>query len=246
MLAQNKIKNLRKLQQRKFRALERQYLVEGIHGVEEALKSAPDRVQLVIKREDLDWGTQQTVPVEIATAPQFAKISMQKSPEGLIALLRMPPPPPWKSMENSTVFFLDQVQNPSNLGTIIRTSDWFGFRQIILSAKATEEYNPKCVQASMGSIHRISIHREGLNFSWEDISDDTLVVGTRMEGRSYLDLVPQKNKIILLGNESQGIQESYASKCSEWVSIPRVGQAESLNLGIAHGILAASYCDQNC
>ncbi len=246
MLTQNQIKNLRKLHQRKFRKEERKYIVEGFHGVEEAIRSALGLIELVLLNEDTQPDFELPRQTMKATKGQFAQLSQQKSPEGILAIMKMPDPPIWDGMENDTVFFLDQVQNPSNLGTIIRTSDWFGFRQIILSPNSTEEYNPKCVQASMGSIHRVKIHREGVNFSWDQIKEDVHKVGATMEGENYLDLRKQKNKIILLGNESKGISADNAAKCDSFISIPRVGEAESLNLGIAHGILAASYCEQKC
>lgn len=133
---------------------------------------------------------------------------------------------------------LDDVQDPGNLGTIIRTADWFGIDHIICSEQTVEVYNPKTVQATMGSLARMNIFYTDLEAFIEEAK--LPVYGALLNGNSIYDMDWGNEGLILLGNEGHGISEKLIKKITTPVTIPRIGQAESLNVAVS----AAIFCSE--
>jgi TrmH family RNA methyltransferase len=131
---------------------------------------------------------------------------------------------------------LDDIQDPGNMGTIIRTADWFGVKNIICSNECVDFYNPKVVQASMGSLSRVNvIFRELAKFIVEN--KDVPVYAATLSGKNLSVFKNLKNGIILLGNESKGVNESLLKLATDQITIPKYGAAESLNAAVACGII---------
>ena len=141
---------------------------------------------------------------------------------------------------NEWIIALDRVQDPGNLGTIIRTADWFGIRHIICSPDTVDVYNPKVINATMGSFARVKVHYGKLNLFFDKLQ--LPVFGALLEGKPLNSVKTDGNGIILMGNESRGISDELLDIIDFPVFIPRVGEAESLNVAIATGILCAHFC----
>mgnify|MGYP001799341284 CR=1 FL=1 len=135
---------------------------------------------------------------------------------------------------------LDRVQDPGNLGTIIRTADWFGVRHIICSPDTVDVYNSKVINATMGSFARVQVHYGSLPKYFQKL--EMPVFGALLEGKPLNEVEQPSAGILLMGNESKGISEELRAHVHVPVSIPRVGGAESLNVAIATGILCARFC----
>lgn len=138
------------------------------------------------------------------------------------------------------IIALDRVQDPGNLGTIIRTADWFGISKIVCSPDTVDFYNPKVVNATMGSFSRVGVYYKSLDKWFPEIN--LPVYGALLEGESMHDLKKASPGIILMGNESQGISDQLKNFVTQPVHIPSKGGAESLNVAIATGILCAHFC----
>jgi RNA methyltransferase, TrmH family len=132
--------------------------------------------------------------------------------------------------------YLDTIQDPGNFGTIIRIADWFGIGDVVCSAGCADLYNPKVVQATMASIARVNVFYDDEG-TWLDKQHDVPVFAAALEGRSVYSCSNVSKGILLIGNESKGIRQEWMAKATEKITIPRVGEAESLNAAVATGII---------
>jgi TrmH family RNA methyltransferase len=165
------------------------------------------------------------------------RISTLKNHNGILAILRIPKNNEFET--NGRVICLDNIQDPGNLGTIIRIADWFGIEHIIASNQTADCYNPKTIQATMGSIFRVSITYKNLSEFLQEIK--TPIYGAVMDGTSIQEVTMEAEGVLVIGNEGKGISDEVMPYLSHRISIPRIGGAESLNAGVACGILAAKW-----
>lgn len=167
------------------------------------------------------------------------KISSLKTPQEVIAKIRIPqwPLPGKKELEGKFSLVLDGVQDPGNLGTIIRIADWFGIGHIICSPDTVDSYNPKVVQASMGSLSRVRIYDTELPAFLAALK--LPVFGALLDGANIYDTDFGHEGLIILGNEGNGIRSEVEALVSRAVTIPRIGRAESLNVGIATALFCS-------
>nr|WP_317047849.1 RNA methyltransferase [Pedobacter chinensis] len=168
------------------------------------------------------------------------KISTLQTPQGFLALIYLPKNKKinHKALKNQFTLVLDGVQDPGNMGTIIRTADWFGFNKIICSEDTVEAFNPKTVQATMGSLARIDVYYENLN---SFLAQSNLpVFGALLDGESIYKTNWGNEGLVILGNEGKGISEEIIKKINKPITIPRVGEAESLNVAVS----AAIFCSE--
>lgn len=171
---------------------------------------------------------------------ELQKISTLQTPQGVLALVYIPQQQAiaHKSLQNAFSLVLDDVQDPGNLGTIIRTADWFGIKNIICSMHTVEAYNPKTVQSTMGSLCRVNLIYTELN---QFLSETKLpIFGALLKGDSIYETNWGNEGLILLGNEGHGISEELIKNITIPVTIPRFGQAESLNVAVS----AAIFCSE--
>lgn len=238
MIHANQKKFIISLQQKKFRILHKVFVVEGVKMVDELLEADFEIEQLYATT---NWIAQRkNTSVEEVSEKELNSISSLKTPHEVLAVVRQRPTQVIANNIGLTLA-LDTIQDPGNFGTILRTADWFGIKQIVCSNNCVESYNPKVIQATMGAIFR-------LNISYTNLADffimhkDALVYGALLEGENVYEADLKSNgNILLMGNESQGISEELSSIISHPLMIPKLGQSESLNVASATAILCSEF-----
>ena len=242
MLSKPQIRAITSLQQKKFRREQRLFVVEGVKSVAEFLHS-DYRVQRIYHTAQaaakLPKIPQNIKSVEIDEAT-MKRISSLKAPQGVLALVDLPDflPITGDKLRSGFHLVLDDIQDPGNLGTIIRTAEWFGLTHLICSTGSVDAYNPKTVQASMGSLARMQVH-------YTDIAalvahSSVPVFGAVLNGTSIYSTDFGQRGLVVLGNEGNGISERVLRHITHRVTIPRIGQAESLNVAISAALLCAA------
>lgn len=180
------------------------------------------------------------IKLQEVSQTELEKISNLTTPQEVIALVKIPAATELKPAQLSGKFtlVLDGVQDPGNLGTIIRTADWFGISTIICSEDTVDVYNPKVVQSTMGSLSRIVVHYANLLFLLPKFKQP--VFGAMLNGENIYQTNFGNEGLILLGNEGNGIRPENQKLISRDITIPQLGKAESLNVAIA----AAVFCNE--
>lgn len=229
-LSKNKIKWIRSLRLKKNRAKEQCFIVEGEKMVEEIVREKPDLVRLICSF-GRDFEGIKTFEVNERT---MKEISSLKTPNKLLAVVKMPIIEP---NHEGTVLVLDGIQDPGNMGTIIRTADWFGIHRIVCSKETVDCWNSKVIQSSMGSIFRVQITYCDLKTFIEE--SNLPIIGTLLNGKNiYESQLPEKS-IIIMGNEGNGIRQEIQNQITHPITIPGHGGSESLNVAVATGIVLA-------
>jgi len=232
MVGKNIIKLIKSLQQKKFRNEHQLFVVEGFKSVDELLASPLKCYGLYVLSDYYDRYAQQNAAL-ISTKELMQMSSLKKSP-GVLGVFYQPKLPNLTYEGWSVV--LDDVRDPGNLGTIIRLCDWFGIQQLVCSNQTVDCYNPKTLQATMGSISRVAVHYTELD---EFLAKSTIpIYGTYMDGASIYTSSLAPEGLLLMGNEANGIGEQFQKYISKKISIPSFGSAktESLNVAMATGI----------
>ncbi|MFA5619218.1 MAG: RNA methyltransferase [Weeksellaceae bacterium] len=173
---------------------------------------------------------------DLISEKELRKISQLVHPNTAIALCEIPEEKPIRS--DGFILALDDVRDPGNLGTIIRLADWFGTEQLICSKETVDLYNPKVIQATMGSFLRVSINYVDLKVFFDNYSHP--VLGAFMQGENIYHTDFPENSILLMGNEANGISQKLLPYITQKISIPKYGrnqQTESLNVAMATGII---------
>jgi TrmH family RNA methyltransferase len=231
-----KVKQWRKLHTRKGRKQQQAFLIEGFHLIEEAWNSKQKIEQLIVEEFVVlpDWS--EKVPVEIVSEEVFASLSQTKSPQGIAAILSIREN---KEVTGDYFILIDGIQDPGNLGTIIRTADAAGMDAVILGKGTVDLYNDKVVRATQGSLFHIPIYEADLHDEVKRLKQQGVEIwATALDGASLYHEVERPNKVgLLLGNEGAGIQQRHIELADEKVKIPIYGKAESLNVSVAAGIL---------
>jgi TrmH family RNA methyltransferase len=238
MVSKNQIKRITSLLQKKYRKQEQLFFVEGVKGVQELLDSNFELVELFTTNSDL-FSVDKS-KVYAITAAELQKISALTTPNTCLALFKIPAAVSIE--EKGLLVALDDVRDPGNLGTIIRLCDWFGIKTLFCSEESVDVYNPKVVQATMGSISRVNVVYGNL----EQLLTTTKlpVFGTFMDGNNiYKETLPNEG-IIVMGNEANGISKAIENLVSERIAIPRFGDlqaTESLNVATATAIILSEF-----
>jgi TrmH family RNA methyltransferase len=241
MISKSQISFIKSLHQKKIRKEHGLFIVEGLKSIQEFINSeyVVDSVycteNLMPKLDNL---SRKIKPVGI-TESELSRISALSTPQAILAVVQIPQQTDLniKKLDGSFILALDGVQDPGNLGTIIRTADWFGLNTILCSKDTAEVYNPKVVQASMGSLSRVNIIYTDLGDAFSQINIP--VYGALLDGKSIYETDFGQEGIILLGNEGNGISEYLIEKINYPITIPRYGKAESLNVAISASIFCS-------
>ncbi|MBW6490879.1 MAG: RNA methyltransferase [Lentimicrobium sp.] len=245
MLSRNQLKLVTSLRLSKFRQEEGLFVVEGVKMVKELLNS-DFRIKTIFATKD--WISGEHLPadrylVEIVEIndSELGKISNLTTPNQVLAVAYIKESEGLKSFSQEWILALDQIRDPGNMGTIIRTADWFGILGIVASTGTVDIWNPKVVQASMGSIFRIPVFYTDLNLFLQDAAKSSPVYGALLDGESISDVVFGNHGILVIGNESHGISKHIQLHVSHRLTIPSAipgeqGRAESLNASMATGI----------
>ncbi|WP_186576206.1 TrmH family RNA methyltransferase [Aquibacillus kalidii] len=232
-----KVKHWNKLKKRKEREASQQFFIEGHHLVQEAFQS-DWHVQEVILEEGTDrpdW-LHSSATITYVSDNVFKSITDTRTPQGIAAIVGMQKPT-WVDFKK--ILLIDAIQDPGNLGTIIRTADAAGFEGVVLGEGTVDLYNDKVIRATQGSIFHIAIfHNNLLDFVPTLKTEGYQVWASTLEGAVPFHQVAIPEKVaLILGNEGSGIEESLVEYSSERVNIPIYGQAESLNVSVAAGVL---------
>lgn len=232
-LSKNKIKWIRSLRMKKHRDQEGCFVLEGEKMVQEAIHERPEDI-LCLCTTDAEMIF--SGECYLVSEAEMKAISGLSTPASLLAVIRMPVFPETKA---NFILAIDGVQDPGNMGTIIRTADWFGVDRIVCSKETVDVFNSKVIQSTMGSIFRVPVSYTDLsNF----ISESELpVYGALLEGKSMRNITFEPQGILLVGNEGKGISQSLLPWIDHPVLIPGKGGAESLNVAVATGILLAAF-----
>jgi TrmH family RNA methyltransferase len=243
MLVKSQVKYIQSLGQKKFRDQEGAFVAEGPRLVGELL-DAPNLSPLLVyaTKAWLEDGENVVRLRAVAASAiielseqELERIAAQATPNQVLAVFAKPrfPPP---SFDRSVSLLLDGIQDPGNLGTIIRIADWFGIRQVACSRDCADAYNPKTVQSTMGSIGRVAVIVEDLE-KLIGAHPGLLVYAAVLRGESIYKMAPVDKGMIVIGNESKGISRELLELIAHPVTIPRIGEAESLNAAVATGIV---------
>jgi TrmH family RNA methyltransferase len=236
-LSKNKIKWIRSLQQKKFRDQLGLFIVEGEKMVNEAIESRGfEIVFLCLTKSSTIVPSNPNYEVVLASEDELKSISTLKNPNKSLVILKIPNKTEVKS---DFKIALDGIQDPGNMGTILRLSDWFDVKEIVCSKETVDIYNPKVVQASMGAIFRINvIYCDLVDYL---IKAENPVFGALLAGENIYKKQVNPKGILVLGNEGNGISEKVIPLITEPITIPRFGKAESLNVSVATGILLSEF-----
>lgn len=246
MISKLQLKKYSSLKKKKFRNKERMFIVEGLKIVLEGLNShyssdlilmsfefAEKNIEIVQQLQD------RKINLEFVSNYQINKLSDTENPQGIIGIFSFNKINFDINVEHSDVLvYIDNISDPGNLGTIIRNCDWFGISEILISPDSTEYLNPKVIRSSMGSIFHLNIYddvnievlREIKNLSYKLICSD-------IEGENIYNYSFPDKYIITLSSESKGPSDSLKKLQDVYITIPRYGKAESLNVGVASGII---------
>jgi RNA methyltransferase, TrmH family len=231
---------VKSLQQKKFRRETGLFVVEGRKMVEELMASGWE--MLYCFSCDPDWAD--ASKATLVSARDMETISSLSSPSPFLAVAKAPSSISWKP-GSSMVLALDGISDPGNLGTILRTCDWFGVEDIVLSPNCAELYNPKTVQSTMGSLFRIKTYEESLSDMLQRAANAGYdIVGTVLNAHSVYSHVWQPRTVLVMGSESHGISEEVMAALRHRVTIPGKGKAESLNASVAAAITLSCWSER--
>ncbi|MCM3619391.1 RNA methyltransferase [Sutcliffiella horikoshii] len=237
----NKVKQWKKLQKKKEREQSGTFIIEGFHLVEEALK-VDNLVEVIIISEDRtipkEWDLNH-VELIYAVPNVFKEISETETPQGVAAICRIPEENEHSILPGQKILLLDNVQDPGNVGTMIRTADAAGMDMVILGEGCADLYSSKVIRSTQGSIFHLPIVRGDLKSYINQCRElQTPVYGTSLQnGIPFHEVQPSGTFALILGNEGKGMAQEHLDMTDQNLYIPIHGQSESLNVGVAAGIL---------
>ncbi len=247
MLSKNDIKNIKSLEHKKFRTEKGLFIAEGHKTVLELT----DKFSCTLLAATQEWlDCHRNIPaerIESVTTDELKRASLLQTPQDVLAVFRIP-----KSeikladtAQNNLVLALDDVQDPGNLGTIIRLADWFGIKDVFCSKGTADIYNPKAVQATMGALARVRVHYTDLKQSIKELPGSVPVYGTFLDGEIIYDTKLSANGVIIMGNEGNGITPEIRQSVTHKLYIPNwpkgAPTSESLNVAIATAVVCSEF-----
>ena len=238
MISINQKKFVNSLKQKKFRTEHDLFVVEGIKLVQELLQS---NYKISAIYATLNW-IEKNPEVECieVSEKELQSISSLKTANEVLAVVKQKEPQ-LMDVSNQLNIALDKLQDPGNFGTIIRTADWFGVQNVICSNDSVDVYNPKVLQATMGSFFRMNIVYVALAEFFSK-NNDLIIYGALLDGKNvYQKELKSKGSVLLMGNESKGISEELKPFINEKILIPNFGKAESLNVATATAVLCSEF-----
>ena len=245
MISKNQIKFVRQLEQKKFRKAENLFIAEGHKVVGDLLAAGFRPTQLFATNEWISCNP--TVSAIEVTPDELARVSLQQHPQQVLALFPIPnydPSFPIAQHLSSLSLLLDNIQDPGNLGTIIRIADWFGIDTIYCSTGTVDAWNPKVVQATMGSIAHVKIIYIEPETLFNQLPPDYPIYGTFLDGDNIYTQQLTPHGLIVMGNEGNGISDAVRKRVSKKLLIPNFHKgdtADSLNVAIATAITCSEF-----
>lgn len=250
MLSKAKVKYIQRLRQKKQRYKEQVFVVEGEKIVLELLQQQALTIQALYATTDfVERYSIIVTPFQnsttIVSKQELQQLSLLTTPNQVLAVVEMPNYTPFTNkIQTSLHLVLENIQDPGNFGTILRIADWFGLPHIFCSKGCVDWCNPKVIQASMGSFLRIPVHYVDFHNLFVQYPD-LPVYGAVLGGKNVYETSLQQPSFLLIGNEGQGLSSQSQDLLSHHLTIPKIGTAESLNAGVATGILCALFAQSN-
>lgn len=249
------IKHIKKLKDKKYRDMSNEFMIEGIKLVAEAIQEKAPIKQIILCDDCED---NEIIPKDLryeiakyecvyVTQKIFKYLSEVQTPQGILAIIEKNNSDVDIDYTQEIIVALDDIQDPGNLGTILRTVDSIGLTQILVSKQTADAYNPKVVRSTMGAIFRVKIIEcEDLKKTLKDIKKHKfkIVVSALQTDNTIYDIEYHK-KVIIIGNEANGVEKEIQDLADEKVKIPMPGKTESLNASVATGIILYEYVRQN-
>src|SRR6218665_441403 len=242
MFSKNTIKYIQSLQHKKFRDSEAVFIAEGPKLVTELLEGKVFACRQLYCVEEwanaLDSPALKTLAEKRVVIKEYEleKISALSKPNQVLAVFEKKVPNIFPKIENKITLVLHDIQDPGNLGTIIRIADWFGIENMVCSLHTADMYNNKVVQSTMASLQRVNLFYTDVH-SWLQKAGNIRKYAAALQGKSIQQIGGLNEGIIIIGNESKGISPSILDLADEEITIPRIGEAESLNAAVATGII---------
>lgn len=248
------IKNIRKLKDKKYREQEKKYIIEGIKLIEEAVEEKAKIDTIVVCEDCVKDGTiEQKLLYEIAkynciyvSEKVFSAVTEVTNPQGILAVIKKENEEESIDYNQDIILVLDGIQDPGNLGTILRTVDSVGLSQIIISRKTADAYNPKVVRSTMGAIFRVKIIVvEDIAKTLKEMKKHKFkIVATSLKTDKSIYDVDYYKKVIVIGNEANGVSEEVIEISDIKAKIPMLGKTESLNASVATSVILYEYVRQ--
>lgn len=249
------IKNIKKIKEKKYRDLNNEYIIEGIKIIQEAIQENAKIKQIIICDDcEKNSNISQEMMYEIAkyeciyvTNKIFTSLTDVKNPQGIMAIVEKNSSKEEEIDYNQDIIVaLDDLQDPGNLGTILRTVDSIGINQILVSKGTADSYNPKVVRSTMGAIFRVKIIEcEDLEKTLKEIKKHKFeILVTSLQTENSIYDIKYNKKVIVIGNEANGVEEKIQNMADVKVKIPMLGKTESLNASVATGIILYEYVRQ--
>lgn len=238
MLSKSTIKYIQSLQHKKLRDVEGMFVAEGPKLVKELLAGnifTCKGVYALPSWIETCGFSQQDVLFPI-TEIELEKISQLSQPNAVVAIFQKKEVNTQFSLQHNITLMLDDIQDPGNLGTIIRIADWFGIKNIVCSNHTADMYNAKVVQSTMASLQQVNIMYTDL-LPWLQQNKGIPVLAATLGGANIKALAPIKEAILVIGNESKGVREELLQLSTQHITIPRIGAAESLNAAVATAVI---------
>ena len=239
-LSKTKAKYIKSLQLKKNRDKEKNFFVEGEKSVLEFINSDFEVILLAGTAEFYDQNDLPAKSFEkfLAKKEELSSIGTLKTNNAAVAVFAKRNLPDLSPGSDGVILALDGINDPGNLGTIIRTADWFGINRVILNDDSVDPYNPKVISASKGSLSRVEVFNQSLSSFLDQYGGEVLAAD--MTGTPLQEIEPITSGVIIMGNESHGISKQVAGYVTRKITIPPLGEAESLNVGVATGIICYS------
>ena len=239
MLSKTHTKYIQSLGQKKFRQQEGLFIAEGPKLVNDLLEMKNSSIQEIFALKEWIEDNKKIADsyqvVEI-TAIELEKISQLSSPNQVVAVVKKIAIDENIQVKGKFTLVLDNIQDPGNMGTIIRIADWYGIDQIVCNTQSADMYNPKVIQSTMGSIARVKVFYTDLS-DWLSKQKGISIYAAMLNGDDVTSMQKIKEGIIVIGNESKGISDDVLKLVSKKITIPQKGKAESLNAAVATGII---------
>lgn len=245
------IKGIKKLKEKKYREQEGKYIIEGIKLIEEAINENANIDTIVICEECMKtYDIEDKLLYSIAkynciyvTSKVFNTITDVVNPQGIIGVIKKENEESEINYIDDIIIALDNIQDPGNLGTILRTVDSANLKQILVSKESADAFNPKVVRSTMGAIFRVKIVEcEDLKETLEKLKQKNYkVVVTSLNTKNSIYDIDYNKKVIVIGNEANGVSKEIQSIADEKIKIPMIGKTESLNASVATGVIVYEY-----
>lgn len=246
MISNNELKYFSSLLIKKFRDKEKKFLVEGLKTVEEGLNSSYKCDAVFVTPAFIDSFSEvisilkkKTVRIGELKSLDFQKVSDTRSPQGIAAVFNKNyPQKKINDLNEKIIVLIDNISDPGNLGTILRTCDWFGVYNVFITDQSVEYLNPKVIRASMGSVFHLNIYDKIFENDLFSLKNKNYqIICSDIKGKNILNYKFEKKSIITFSNESSGPSEMVKNLTDEYITIPGKGRAESLNVSSAAAII---------